>query len=91
MGYDRPMELTVSFYESLLRNDAFNAPVPDPERVLILQGDRDDVVLPEDTASYAEKNGLRAVWFRGSDHRYQIPGDLEKIISATREFLLGGA
>lgn len=91
MGYDRPMELTVSFYESLLRHDAFHAPVSDPERVLILQGDRDDEVLSEDTAAYAEKNGLRVVWFRSSDHRYQNPGDLEKIFSVTREFLLGGA
>ncbi len=79
------------FYDSLLWHDAFSATVPDPERVLILQGDRDDVVLPEDTAAYAEKNRLRVVWFRGSDHRYQNPGDLEKIISETREFLSGGA
>ena len=90
-GFDRVMRLTVSFYDSLLRHDAFAMPVTAPERVLILQGDRDDVVLPDDTAAYAERNHIRVVWFPGSDHRYGQPGDMETIVSATRAFLTDGA
>ncbi len=88
---ERPMELTVKFYDSLKAHDAFHAPVPSPEQVLILQGDRDDVVLPEDTAAYAEKNGLPVVWFHESDHSYRNPGDTERIVAETRAFLLEGA
>ncbi len=89
-GFDRIMYLTASFYESLLRHDAFAMPVTAPERVLILQGDRDDVVLPDDTAAYAERNHIRVVWFPGSDHRFGQPGDVDRIVSATRAFLADG-
>ena len=87
MGYERTMELTVLFYDSLKAHDAFSASVPDPKRVLILQGDCDDVVSPADTAAYADKNHIRVAWFPGTDHRYKSPGDPEKIVSVTREFL----
>lgn len=86
-GFDRRMMLTVSFYHSLLRNNPFYTPVRDPESLLILQGDRDDVVPPQDTADYAARNHIRVEWFRGSDHRYKQPGDPEKIVSVTRGFL----
>jgi len=91
MGYERTMELTVSFYESLKAHDAYLASVPFPERVLILQGDCDDVVSPEDTAAYAEKNHIQVAWFYGTDHRYKKPGELEMIVSVTKTFLLGDA
>lgn len=89
-GYERTMQLTVSFYDSLKVHNPFSAPVESPERVLILQGDRDDVVFPSDTRAFAEKNRIRVAWFRGADHRYKNPGDLERIVGETRAFLLGG-
>ena len=88
MGFDRKMQISYSFYESLMKNNAYEAPVSNPEQLLILQGDCDDIVMPYDTATYAERNGIRLVWFRGSDHRYKKSGDLNQIIKLTRDFLL---
>lgn len=90
IGTDRKMKLTVSFYDSLIAHDAFSAPVPSPERVMILQGDRDDVVSPKDTAVFAEKNHIPVAWFRGADHIYKNPADQKRIVDETRAFLLRG-
>ena len=87
-GFDRRMMLNISFYHSLLRNNPFYETARDPGSILILQGDRDDVVPPRDTAEYSERNSIRMVWFQGSDHRYKQNGDPEKIVSVTRDFLL---
>ena len=86
-GYDRLMMLNISFYHSLLRNNPFYEPVHDPGSILILQGDQDDVVPPQDAEDYAKRNHIRVEWFRGSDHRYKQNGDPEKIVSVTRDFL----
>ena len=88
MGFDRKMQLTVSFYESLASHLVYDAPVCNPDSVLILQGDCDDTVMPEDTAEYADRNHIRIEWFCGSDHRYKAPGDLERIVDVSRMFLL---
>lgn len=90
VGFERTMELTEAFHRSLLAHDAFGAVPPAPERIRILQGDRDDVVMPEDTAAYAEKNGVRVEWFPGTDHRYKKDGDVDRIVAETRRFLLDG-
>lgn len=53
-----------------------------------MQGDKDDVVDPEDTKEYADR--IRARWkvFEGTDHRYKRPGELEQIVKTTERFLL---
>ena len=87
-GFDRPLLLGKSFLEDLDRRriprDAYPADVPG----LILQGDRDDVVNPLDSAAFAERNGLRLHMVKGADHRYKNKGDLEEILSVTIRFLL---
>lgn len=89
VGFERRMTLGPAFCEGLRQHDAFSPAAPSPEDILILQGDRDDVVLPQDTAAYAERNGIRVEWFRGSDHRYRQDGDRERIAQTARAFLLG--
>ena len=54
-GYERKMHLGKGFYESLLRNDAYNQEPPLPWNIKIIQGDMDDVVNPEDIKAYAER------------------------------------
>ena len=89
VGFERKMTLDRAFGDSLAQHDAFTLAAPSPDDVLILQGDADDVVLPQDTAEYAEKNGIRVAWFRGSDHRYKQEGDRARIARTARAFLLG--
>lgn len=88
VGFERKIQLKVSFYESLRTNCAFDVPVEYPAQVLILQGDMDDVVRPEDTALYARRNNIPLEWFCGADHRYKKHGDLQRIVNLTRDFLL---
>ena len=90
LGFERKMVLNKSFYDSLTRNNAFN-PVPKyTERIMILQGDADDVVPPEDTRLYADRNHIAVEWFPGTDHRYKKAGEMEHILDATKGFLLQG-
>lgn len=89
VGHNRLMTLGRAFSDGLAQHDAFTPPAPSPEDVLILQGDSDELVLPQDTAAYAAKNGIRVEWFRGSDHFYRCEGDRARIAQTARAFLLG--
>ena len=56
--------------------------------MLIMQGDVDPVVNPEDTKTYARKNGINIVLFEGTDHVYKRPGEKERIVAEAEKFLL---
>lgn len=71
-----------------VKHDAFHAVPPSPESILILQGDADDVVPPEDTLEYAERNHIQVEWFPDTDHRYKKTGEMEHILLSARNFLL---
>lgn len=82
-GYERKMYLGKAFYESLLRNDAYNTEPPMPWNIKIIQGDRDDIVNPEDIIAYAERykdKKLGLTIFEGTDHLYKKPGEKERIV-----------
>ena len=87
-GFERKMSLGKAFYESLCRHDAYSVIPPNPEDILILQGDKDTVVDPEDTFSYAQKYGIRTEVFKGTDHIYKRPGEKERIVEVSEKFLL---
>ena len=87
-GFERKMQVTVSFYESHLSHPVYDTPACAPDSVLILQGDRDDVVMPGDTAAYAERNHISVEWFPGADHRYKAQGNLTRIVDVSRSFLI---
>ena len=87
-GFDRKIEISRSFYESLCNHDAYSQTPPYHENVLIIQGDADPIVNLKDTEDYARKNGISIVLFEGTDHVYKRPGEKERIISETRKFLL---
>ena len=91
MGYERKMSLGRDFYESLCGHDAFSPDPPAPENILILQGDRDDVVDPADTIAYAERTGAGIRVFPGADHLYQNPGEKARIVKEAELFLYSNA
>ena len=86
-GFDRKIKIGKAFYESLCRHDAYTPVPPHTENMLILQGDADAVVDPQDTIAYAHKNDIQLVLFPGADHFYQDPGEKERIVSETEAFL----
>ncbi len=87
LGYERPMQIAYDFYEDLEKNRLFEKACHTGD-ILIMQGDKDDVVDPEDTKEYADR--IHAGWkvFEGTDHRYKRPGELEQIVKTTERFLL---
>ena len=56
--------------------------------MLILQGDADVIVDPQDTIAYAHKNDIQRALFLGVNHLYGNPGEKERIVSGTELFLL---
>lgn len=87
-GFARSLILGRSFYEDVLAHDAFTAPAATPESVMIIQGDKDEVVDPADTIAYGEKNGIRVNIIEGAGHLYDHPGEKKEIISLAEKFLL---
>ena len=89
-GYERKMHIGEDFYDSLVRNDAYNQEPPYPWNIKIIQGDLDDVVDPEDIKAYAERykdKKLKLKIFEGTDHLYKRPGEKERIVETVKEFL----
>lgn len=87
MGFERKMQIGKPFFKSLCRNDAFALEPPRPEEILVLQGDKDLVVDPSDTKNYTQINGIKLVLFEATDHYYKRPGEKERIVSVTKDYL----
>ena len=88
VGFERKLFIGKDFYDSLCRNDAFTPAPPHPENIMIIQGGSDDVVNPKDTLEYAEKNHITINLFEGAGHNYINPGEKERIIEVTENFLV---
>ena len=80
------MEIPYSFYEELTQNNAMaNYDMP----LMILQGDRDDIVRPRDVEYFRLLNDqAKLVVFPGTDHRFKRDGELEMIVDLTRDWFL---
>ena len=89
-GFARPLELGQSFLDEVDAHDAFHAPVCEPERVHIIQGDADTIVRPEDTKDYAARNRIGIDIIAGADHLYGRSSDRKKIMNIAVPFLLEG-
>ena len=89
-GFERKMQLNRHFYDSLKAHDAYHTDPPYPWNIMIIQGDRDDVVNPDDIRAYAERykeKKMRLEILEGTDHRYGNSGEKEKIVEVTKDFL----
>ena len=87
MGFERKMQIGKAFWDSIVANRVYDVTVADPLNVMIIQGDKDDVVDVDDIQEYADKNGILLRLFSGADHRYKRDGELQRIIYTTQAFL----
>ena len=85
-GYDRKMELGYSFFEQLEYNNA----VADHDMpMLILQGDRDELIDLGDIEFFRLLNGKsRLVMIPGATHRFNHEGELDMIVDLARDWFL---
>lgn len=74
VGFDRKISVDTPLLESLrdadIRTRDFR---PFADRILILHGDRDEVVPHAEGSAFAAKNGIRFETSEGTDHRFQNP------------------
>jgi len=86
-GFERQMQLPYRFYEDLLQqrtilNSEFR------QKILVLHGERDDIVPLYDILDFCEKQkNIKVKIIQGADHRFKNEGEMDKIIQATKDFL----
>ena len=85
LGYERKIGIGYCFYAGLIKHRISS--LQDTSSIMIIQGDKDDVVDLNDTKGFADLNNLKLVIFEGADHRYKNPGELDRIVDVTRRFL----
>ena len=78
-GFDRPLFLKKKFYDELIQYRLQEPELSIPG--MMIQGDRDEVVDPNDSIAFARRNGWKLHIVRYADHRYKNPGNLEEIIN----------
>lgn len=86
-GFERPLRLPCFFYEDLIRQeDVMKKEIKQPN--LILQGNCDDIVPLSDIISFCKRQeNTQLVIIDGAGHRFKNPGEIEKIICHTKNFL----
>ncbi len=87
-GFDRKMYLGYDFWRDLYLHNIDH--IFYENETLMIYGDKDDVVSPSDMREYGEKRpGVEVRVIEGADHRFKGKGQLDAVIDASVEFLLG--
>ena len=88
MGYERKLNVPYSFYTELCDNDISQKDMQ--REMLIIHGDRDDVVLPEYITRFCEANPrARLEIIAGADHRFKGNGEIESVIRSAERYIIG--
>ena len=85
-GMSQPLILDKSFYEDICNHDAYTKEPPYPEKMLIIQGDADELVFPQWSVRYAERFGIKIRLVEGADHVYSRPGAVETVMEIAKGF-----
>ena len=91
MGFDRKLNVPYSFYEELVSNDIhdkeFEAALQG--EVLIIHGDKDDIVLPDDMQMFYWNNPMiKLEVIEGADHRFKGNGHLKNLLDMAENHFL---
>lgn len=87
LGYERKLKVPYSFYTELCSHDVFRTDHKRP--MLLIHGDCDDVVLPQDTIAFCERNPLIVrKTIPGADHLFKKTGELPQVIDAAVDWLM---
>ena len=87
MGFDRKLTVPYSFYTELENNYILEHDFHRP--MLIIHGDRDDVVLPEDMKIFCKNNPSAMLEvIEGADHRFKGNDYLKQIIDIAEKYIM---
>ena len=86
-GFERPIQLPYSFYADLLAQNGIGSnQISSP--ILVIHGDRDDVVPLADVEAFAaSQSNVALKIIPGADHRFKNKGELETIVDLATTFL----
>ncbi len=87
MGFERKLTVPYSFYTELENNYILEH---DFQRsMLIIHGDRDDIVLPEDMKIFCQNNPFATLEvIKGADHRFKGNDYLKQIIDIAEKYII---
>ena len=87
-GFKRFFLLPYAFYEELRKYPVMGRTFRSP--MLIVQGDADDVVPPEDIREFCGRNeNAMLKMIPGADHRLKKPGEIEQAVAAAIAYYTG--
>lgn len=87
MGFDRRLDVPYSFYQELEHNYILKTNFE--RQMLIIHGDCDEIVLPEDMKIFRSHNPLSELKvIEGADHRFKRPNELDKIIKIAEKYIM---
>lgn len=86
LGLSQPLAIDKNFYDDICRHDAYSLTPPHPDRMLMIQGEADLVVSPQDSFMYAKQNGITIHMLEGTDHIYSKPGAIDQVMALARGF-----
>lgn len=85
-GYDRPLKITRGFYDDLAAYDVFRLWKRGIAALRMIHGTADETASIRDARRFAEQFGARLIEVEGADHRFQIPGGMERVVRAAVDF-----
>ena len=86
-GFERKIDLPFSFYTEMRELPSLLREFPNKE-MLVIHGDRDDIVPPPVICEFAEKNpSVTLKIIEGADHRFKNRGEIDAVITYTKEYL----
>ena len=86
LGLSQPLAVDKNFLDDICRHDAYNLTPPHPDRMLMIQGEADLVVSPQDSFMYAKRYGITIHMLEGTDHIYSKPGAIDQVMTLARNF-----
>lgn len=88
-GFERKIDLPYAFYKGLINNIVSTKKFDRP--MLIIHGDADDVVPHTDIKRFCRINPkAKLLVVKGADHRFKKEGEIEQVITGSKEFILTG-
>lgn len=84
--YTRPLKITREFLDDLDAFDVFRLYRPGSARLEMIHGTADETAPLEDARRFAGFSGARLLEVEGADHRFLIPGGMERVTEAALRF-----
>ncbi len=84
--YVRPLKLTSGFLSDLEAHDIYTLYRPGITEVAMAHGSADEIAPIEDARRFARLSGAELTEVEGADHRFLIPGGMERVLGAAVAF-----